>query len=67
MAQLLSIDNGKTFCAAPLMLFFNLEKAPQIFVSDRKNRLNVAMAMPHTIFTSIHQKFDTRRMDEFYG
>ena len=39
---------------------FNLSEARQIFASDRKNRLNVATAMPSSIFTSIYQKFDTR-------
>ena len=51
---------GKTqlisFCCWP-------RRARQIFIFARKNHLNVAIAMPYAIFTSIYQKFDTRRME----
>ena len=49
--------------AASFPYMFKPVRAPQIFVSDRKNRLNVAFAMLYAIFTSIHQKFDWCRMD----
>jgi hypothetical protein len=46
---------------------FSLEnqtpRARQIFAPDRKNPLNIALAMSGGLFALIHQKFGSRRMD----
>ncbi len=49
-----------------IFFYFVTLRALQIFVSDHKNRLTVATAMSCAFFISIHQKFDSRRMDENY-
>ena len=46
--------------------FVNPLRARQIFAPVCSNSLNVASAMLCAVFTNIHQKFDSRRMDAFY-
>ena len=59
MVSLIDTVNG--------LCMINLEKARSIFVPDRKNRLNVALAMPCAIFTSIHQKLPRAEIIPFPG
>jgi len=57
---------GRSCLTLQISYNFGAQRARSIFVSDRKNRLSVARAMPYAIFTSIHQKFDTRRISIIY-
>ena len=65
-SESIAIATVSLFEAGDLPFLIILFEARQIFVPDCKNHLNVATAMPCVIFTSIHQKFISRGMDEFY-
>ena len=60
------LDMVSLFEAVDLPLLTNLVKARQIFASELSNRLRLAIASRCVLFKPIYQKFDTRRMNEFY-
>jgi hypothetical protein len=47
-------------------IFFKPAWARQIFASTHSSRLALTQASPCATFMRIYQKFDSRRMDEFY-
>lgn len=50
------------FDAVDLMSFVSPKGRGKFLCLDHKNHLDVALAMPRLIFTTIHQKFITRKI-----